>query len=142
MKCSNCGAENETLVTLINAQTRKTEFICGKCQSHDAVSMYKSVAELDVAILQYEKIGKDLEDLIATGIEMPEIPEGFEQFAHSPITAFRDIQLILAALRIKRVGLMTHQDSAQRLNYELNRAIEFGDYEKAAKIRDAMKAGK
>jgi protein-arginine kinase activator protein McsA len=142
MKCTNCGAEGETLVTYIHAQTGKTDLICGRCQAKDAANGYKTVAELDSAILKYEKIGSDLEDLIASGIEMPDVPKGLESFAHSPLTMFRDVQFSLAALRTRRVELMTHQDSSQRLNYELKKAIENSDYEKAAKIRDAMKAEK
>ena len=126
------------LTTYVHVPTGQTDFICPKCQALDATDDLKSPDEMDKAIAELEAISKNLESIISRMPEMPDVPKGLESFAFTPLSMYKSVQESLAALRTRRVELMTRQGSTERLNYELRQAVERGDFEEAAKIRDAL----
>jgi hypothetical protein len=144
--CMRCGRSDLPLTITLEARTMKTEKICQVCMREGGPDNIpqkpQSVKELDEDIAEYEKMAKDLEQMITAFPEPDNVTDGLSQYAMTPLTAYRTAQAILAELKSKRMIAMTSLDEATRLEYELKKAILAEDYEKSAELQrklDAMK---
>jgi hypothetical protein len=109
---------------------------------------FRSVKKLDKMIAEYEKLAQNMEDIIRSVPEKPKMPKGLEAFAHTPLTAYKDIHIALAELKSRRMELLIMKNGEYRLQYELDKSLEAEDYERSAALRDKLnrvkngKAGK
>jgi hypothetical protein len=70
---------------------------------------------------------------------MPDVPESLQQFAFTPLSTYKTVQVILAELKSLRMEALTAEDSETRLKYELKKSLEAEDYNRSAEIRDKLK---
>jgi protein-arginine kinase activator protein McsA len=137
-KCTRCGQAAKGMLTMFNVSKMEKSQICGKCRAKEAAAQIKNLKKLDEEIAEYEKLAVMYENLIAKVPKMPEVPEGLEAYAMTPMTAYGELQDFLAAYKTRRMELMTEAGSETRLKYELKKSIEKEDYERSAEIRDTL----
>ena len=135
MKCSICNKEAELTVPYINAETNETQDICMNCMSKHSIKQTKSVEEIDKVIKEYKKLISDLEELIKKMPEKMDLPEGLEAHAFTPRKLYSSLQKALAELKIQRLEKLTEAGSKVTFEYDLKKAVEEEDYEKAAEIK-------
>lgn len=126
------------MTAFVNLANLKTEVICDRCQVSRMVKNIRNIKELDEIIADYEELAKKIEDLIEQHPQMPDVPKGLEPYAQTPLTTYRGVQLGLAELKYRRMELLTKDGSEARLKYDIERALENEDYEKAARLRDQL----
>jgi hypothetical protein len=142
--CMRCGRSDLPLTITLEARTMKTEKICQVCMREGGPDNIpqkpQSVKELDEDIAEYEKMSKDLEQMITAFPEPDNLSGGLSQYAMTPLSAYRTAQAILAELKSKRMIAMTSLDEATRLEYELKKALLAEDYEKSAELQKKLDA--
>ena len=136
MKCTFCGKDNQPVSIFHNQDTGKSDKICASCMAVMESQQVKDLEEADRMLEEYQELSKSLESLIQ---KSPQI-DGAESIpgAFTPLSMFKGIQTAIAELKSRRMELLTKEDGAFRLRYELKRAIEEEDYEKAEEIRKKL----
>jgi hypothetical protein len=142
-QCSICGRTDLPLTITIDASIMKKRTICSVCMhnggpSGQAKKKKTSLKQLDKEIAQYEKLSKDLEEMIKAHPDMPDLPEAIARYAMTPMSNYKSVQAVLADLRAQRMAAMTDIDSETRLEYELKKSLAAEDYAESAVIRDKL----
>lgn len=137
-KCTRCGQPAKGMLTMFNLSKMESSVVCGKCRAKEAALHFTKLKKVDKEIAEYEKLAGMYEELIAKMPEMPQVSEGLEGFAMTPLTAYSEIQDFLAAFKSRRMELLTQEGSETRLKYELKKSIEQENYERSAEIRDKL----
>jgi UvrB/uvrC motif len=136
-KCTKCGRKGLTLTIVANMATGEKGALCTICLRSDKK---RSLKEIDDELKEYEKLEVMYTDLIKSIPKMPEVPDGLSAYAMTPLSAYKSIQAMIAHLKTERMELITQEGSKERLQYELNLAIESEDFEKAAEIKAQLEA--
>jgi len=143
MECSICGSTKNTVTTHINLSEKKTSYVCFECSAKKIAHSFEDLSALDEQLKATEELCEDLEKMIKRSPKMPEIPEGLEAFAFTPMKIYEATQAIVASLKTRRLELLTSIGSETRLLYDLGVSLEKEEYEKAAEIQkelDALKS--
>ena len=93
-----------------------------------------SLAEADHFIQETTENLEELEELITICPQMPRLPEGLESIAVTPLTVYRTLQAHLAAFKSRRMEMIAEMETEQRLQHQLQKAVEAEDYELAAEL--------
>jgi hypothetical protein len=94
--------------------------------------------EIDSLIEEVSEQLAILEKIIGKVPKMPAVPGGLAAFAMTPLSVYGTLQDHLAAYKTRRMKLMTEIDSQARLKYELDKAIESENFERAAELNDKL----
>lgn len=136
MKCSLCGKEDQPISIFHNAETGKTDEICQSCLAVMESQKIKDLAEADRMLQEYEELSQSLESLLKMNPKTDgpaSVPGAF-----TPMSMFKGLQTAIAELKSRRMELLTQEDGEFRLRYELKRAVEAEDFEKAEEIRKKL----
>ena len=137
MKCTNCNKESDSLITIVNPETNETMLLCTECRLASKPKL-KSIEEYDKLIKDYENLSEQLEELIKSMPKEPELPDDLASIAFTPTKTYKMIQQSLAHARTERIKKLTEENSEISLKYELKKAIEKEDYEKATEIQNKL----
>lgn len=140
MKCSICRREAKGLTTFVNAANFKATYVCVRCQASNMVQDINDPKEIDTLLDEYREMSERMESVIEKHPEMPQLPPILAALAMTPISVYEGVQFVMAELKVRRMELMTQTDSKERLKYELEKALQAEDYERAALIRDKLNA--
>jgi UvrB/uvrC motif len=143
--CSRCGRSDLQLTITLEAVTLKTEQLCPICMGKGGPNNNpiptKTLAEIDAEIAEFEDLATTLEEIIKKAPNFEEnVPPELSRYVMTPQGNYRTVQAMLADLRSQRMVALTHMDSAIRLEYELKKATEAEDFERAAQLRDQLNA--
>ncbi|TVS12593.1 MAG: hypothetical protein EA424_22435 [Planctomycetaceae bacterium] len=108
--------------------------ICGRCAAEDHAKSLVSLAEADHIIEETTENLEELDELIKKCPQMPPLPEGLESIAVTPLSVYRTLQAYLAAFKSRRMEIIAEMESEQRLQYQIQKAVEAEDYELAAEL--------
>jgi len=126
------------LLTTMHEQTQQTNLTCMICQMRESLPAREDLSTFDKKIEELEAMSLQFEGLIRLMPEMPKLPDGIEQFAFTPLSAYKTIQHMLAEMKCLRMEALITDDSKVRLDYELKKSLETEDYEQSAEIRDRL----
>ncbi|KAA1257960.1 hypothetical protein LF1_04510 [Rubripirellula obstinata] len=129
-KCSKCGQPAAGMLVGLAK--------CASCSAAEHASTIHTIEEADEFIADATRNLQKLEAYISKHPEMPEIPQGLEAFAMTPLTAYHNLQMHLAAFKSRRMALVTATDSKEMLDYEIRKAIEAEDFERAAILKSRI----
>jgi protein-arginine kinase activator protein McsA len=113
----------------------KAELLCPRCAAEEHANSFESLEEADQFIEEVNGILKSLENIMAKRPEMPAVPEGMEAGAMTPLSVYRTMQIHLAAFNSRRMEMLTQAGSDARIEYEINKAVNAEDYERAAELK-------
>lgn len=134
-KCSKCGRTDLTLTMFANISTGEKGALCPICMRGNK---NRTLKEIDDELREYEDVEKSLAEIIQKSPKMPNIPDELASFAYTPLTAYRSVQASIAHLKTQRMELMTQAGSKERLEYELNTALENEDFTRAAEVKNLL----
>jgi hypothetical protein len=107
--------------------------ISAKCQLSIAAFNLLNIIE-DHFIQETTENLEELEKLITICPQMPRLPEGLESIAVTALTVYRTLQAHLAAFKSRRMEMIAEMESEQRLQHQIQKAVEAEDYELAAEL--------
>ena len=136
-KCSKCGRNDLMLTMFANISTGEKGTLCPICMRGNKT---RTLKEIDDELREYEKIEKSLAEIIQDNPKMPNIPDELASFAYTPLSAYRSTQAAIAHLKTQRMELMTQVGSKERLEYELQKAVENEDFVKAAEVKKQLES--
>ena len=137
-RCTSCGRDDLNLNIMVNAQLGETHYLCAVCLSKNHNSAKgRKLEDIEKEIVKTEKMIADMEEIIST-YDMPSMPEGLEKFAVTPLSLYKSFQAVLASLKSERMEILSSMETAEKLNLQLEKAIENQDFEKSAIIRDQL----
>ncbi|HFA50836.1 MAG TPA: hypothetical protein ENJ95_17650 [Bacteroidetes bacterium] len=141
-RCGKCGGKSKPFTMFANASTGETYALCINCMSSGAANRIDDLAEIDELIERQEKMIEELEPMVKESEDM-ELPPALEAFAFTPFKSYKMAQMTLAALKSRRLELLSKGENEERLQYELDKKIEEEKYEDAGDIQkrlDKLKA--
>lgn len=134
--CLKCGQKlNGFASILMSAPDTQAQLACPRCAAEEHANSFESIEEADQFIEEINGILKSLENIMAKRPEMPDVPEGMEAGAMTPLSVYRTMQIHLAAFNSRRMEILTAAGSDARIEYEINKAIKAEDYERAAELK-------
>ncbi len=137
-KCSSCGRSDMTVTTYVHHETQKAHHLCMICASSQNQPTQRSVESIDDELRELEKLSTQYEDLIKRMPDLGELGKGMGNIFMSPMALFGDMQKMIAHLKTQRLAAMTTMDSQNRLEYELQQALETEDYKKSAELKKQL----
>lgn len=140
MRCTNCNKESDNLLTLINKQTGKMDYICDNCLIASAVSSINDIDELDQQILLVEK-GLETSRYILENTEqmdLSDLDDDIASMAMTPLKIYKSFLKYHQEFKEKKKKILDSLSDKERFSYELKKALEKEDYENAAIIRDRI----
>ena len=143
--CSNCGRTDRSVTTFVHATSGAKHYMCALCQvESDPNGKKQDIASLDASIKEYTEMAQMYSELILSmPKEMQEMQEmtGGSNLMMTPMSAFRDIQMMIAHFTAKRLEAAVAEsatDNEAFLNAELTKAVAAEDFEKATEIRNRL----
>jgi len=139
MKCSQCKKEADKIITFIDQKTRKSKYICDSCLLA-ASPMINNIDELDREIKEVEANMKKLATMIDGGKE-PDLSgtdKGLSALLFTPSKIFQIYLRHYNNLVDNKQRLLGSMKKKERLLYDLKKAIEEENYERAAELRDKI----
>lgn len=134
--CLKCGQKlNGFASIMISTPGVQAELSCPRCAAEEHANSFESIEEADQFIEEINGILKSLENIMAKRPEMPDVPEGMEAGAMTPLSVFKTMQIHLAAFNSRRMEMLIEAGSDARIEYEINKAIKEEDYERAAELK-------
>jgi hypothetical protein len=109
--------------------------MCSRCAIEQHANKLQTVEEADRCIAETMEEIEAVERLLAKFPQMPAVPEGLQGIAMTPLSIYKTFQHYLAAFTSRRLELIQEMGSEARLRYELDKAIETEEYERAAEIK-------
>ncbi|MFN7876177.1 MAG: UvrB/UvrC motif-containing protein [Pirellula sp.] len=135
--CLKCGQKLDGFASImISTPGARAEPSCPRCAAEEHANSFESIEEADQFIEEINGILTSLANIIAKNPEMPEVPEGMEAGAMTPLSVYRTMQIHLAAFNSRRMEMLIEAGSDARIEYEINKAIKEEDYERAAELRN------
>ncbi len=136
MKCKICGRTGQLHILGINLSGgNPRNDVCQACQLKESLRDFKSLEDLEMFEARYLSLEKSTKEIIQAMPEALQAPKGLEGLALTPMSVFKHIQEVLAEIKVRRMELLTDEDSEFRLNYLLKKAIEEEDFEQADKLQ-------
>ena len=134
--CLKCGQNfNGFAAIMMSTSGTHAQMVCPRCAAEEHANSFESLEEADHFIEEVKGILKSLEKIMAERPEMPQVPEGMEAGAMTPLSVYKTMQLHLAAFLSRRMEMLTEAGSDARIAYEINKAIKAEDYERAAALK-------
>ncbi|HHS95709.1 MAG TPA: hypothetical protein ENJ45_03900 [Phaeodactylibacter sp.] len=112
--------------------------VCQSCMAASDLGDEPNLDEIDEMLEAYRELEKKIEDFIEEHPEPIKVPEELKPFAFTPISMYKSLQAVVADLKIKRIDLITKEDSKARLEYSLKKALQDEDFEKAERLKDKL----
>ena len=138
-RCSKCGQSFKGYAStlFVSAFAPSEAFvICGRCAAEDHAKSLVSLAEADHFIEETTENLEKLEELITKFPQTPPLPVGLESIAMTPLKVYRTLQAHLAAYKSRRMEMIAEMESEQRLQYQIQKAVETENYELAAELNE------
>ena len=134
MKCKICGKENQAGAVFIHAETKSSDYVCLSCQLESEMAGAKELKALDANIKMLEGAVDTIKSIVEeVGSMEGKYPPALMAF--TPLAIYKIAEEFLATLKIRRMELLIKEDKTSILKYELQRAIEKEDFEKAARLK-------
>jgi len=138
MKCTICNKEKNDLMTYVNEETQKKDYVCTECQiNNNTANSTQSDVEEEIRLI--ENLIDDMEIKFSDPkLLNMEVPPGLEALAFTPKKMFLSAYESLALLKLKRMELKSLMPREKYLEEELKIAIEKENFEKAALLRQKI----
>lgn len=139
MKCSQCKKESNTIITFIDKKSRKAKYLCDSCLLA-ASPIINNIDELDKEIKEVEANMKKLATMI-DGCKEPDlsgIDKDLSSFLFTPSKVFQIYLRHYNNLVDNKQKVLSSMKKKERLLYDLKKAIEAENYERAAELRDEL----
>lgn len=143
MKCHKCKTDVTMLFTMISQTTNEEYYICAECLV-ESTPKIKDIGRLDEELEEIESTLSGLEEL--KKLNPQELQEQDSLSDHekimalffTPAKAYDVLKGTYNNLSLQKMELFLSMPEADRLKYELKKAVEAENYEKAAELRDKL----
>ncbi|MEZ6133404.1 MAG: hypothetical protein R3C53_00705 [Pirellulaceae bacterium] len=140
--CSKCGRPPVGTPLVLVSESLEQIVICPACAAADHASTIHTIEEADHFIAEATDQLRILEKVISQQPKMPDVPPELQAVSMSPLSVYQTLQTHLAAFNSRRMELMTLADSEQVLQYEICKAIETEDFERAAMLKSRLSSSR
>jgi hypothetical protein len=137
-RCGECGGSTGPFTTFVNASTASTHFVCSRCSAESSASEITDLAELDEQLLEMEENLVKMEPLLKNAPKHDDLPEGLAQFAQTPLSMYNSMQMYVAALKTRRVEILSSSRSTEKIQYELDQMLSEENYEAAILLKKEL----
>lgn len=139
MKCKICGRTGQLHILGIDLSGGDPKNdVCQACKLKQSLQEFKSLEELDQFESDYIDLEKQLKGTIQAMPEPLEVPKGFEGLALTPMSIYKHVQEVLAEIKIRKMEMLTEEDSELRLSYLRKKAVEEEAFEQASELQKQL----
>jgi hypothetical protein len=138
IRCSECGGTSGPFTTYVNAATAETHFVCNRCSAEGSAADITDLAELDERLSETEENLLKMEPMLKKADEKNDLPEGLALFAQTPMTLYKSMQMYVAALKTRRIEILSSTRSSEKIQYELDKMLSEENYEAASLLKKEL----